>query len=167
VTGSLERAAQHLVAPAGPLGELDLSPRPGALGGAPVDASVVKDLEDWNLDFNGAQRTGVRRGAYAGRPGQGGWRLARTRKEMAKLATEAKPPAEPAKGPAPEKKPPAPPRRPVELTEEQVCRGLWSLAMNYRRAGMKDKAREYLRKIIDEHPDSEYAARARRELGGR
>jgi hypothetical protein len=51
-----------------------------------------------------------------------------------------------------------------EPTADEVCRGWLSLAMSYKRAGRKDKAREYLQKIVKEHPKSEYAARARREL---
>jgi TolA-binding protein len=36
--------------------------------------------------------------------------------------------------------------------------------MSYKRAGRRDKAREYLQKILDEHPGTDYAARARKEL---
>ena len=53
---------------------------------------------------------------------------------------------------------------PATRSPEQVCRGWWSLAMSYKRAGRADKAREYLQKIVKEHPKNEYAARARKEI---
>jgi len=53
---------------------------------------------------------------------------------------------------------------PATRSPAEVCRGWWSLAMSYKRAGRKDKAREYFQKIIDEHPENEYAARAGKEL---
>ena len=52
----------------------------------------------------------------------------------------------------------------AKRTPEQVCRGWWSLAMSYKRAGRKDKAREYFQKIIAEHPGNEYAAKAKKEI---
>ena len=36
--------------------------------------------------------------------------------------------------------------------------------MSYKRAGRKDKAREYFQKIVNTYPDHEYAARARKEI---
>jgi hypothetical protein len=58
----------------------------------------------------------------------------------------------------------APPAASPASSPAVVCRGWWSLAMSYKRAGRKDKAREYLRKIIESYPTTEYAARAKREL---
>jgi TolA-binding protein len=40
------------------------------------------------------------------------------------------------------------------------------MAGNYRKAGMTDGARRYLNKIISTYPESEWAAKARRELSG-
>jgi len=54
---------------------------------------------------------------------------------------------------------------PVVSTVEQATRGLWSLAMSYKRAGRPDKAREYLRRLVEEYPDTRNAERARQELG--
>jgi len=53
---------------------------------------------------------------------------------------------------------------PAAPASDAACRGLWSLAMSYKRAGREDKARDYLQKIIDEHPKNEYAAKARKEI---
>lgn len=44
------------------------------------------------------------------------------------------------------------------------CRKLLSMADNYIAAGMKEKARPYLQKILDEHAESEYATHARDRL---
>ena len=44
------------------------------------------------------------------------------------------------------------------------CRKWLSLAGNYARAGMKDKAVLYYQKIVDEHPDTSFAATAREAL---
>ena len=38
--------------------------------------------------------------------------------------------------------------------------------MSYKRAGRQDKAREYLQKIIETYPESDYAGRAKREIAG-
>jgi len=65
---------------------------------------------------------------------------------------------------APAATPPTAAPAPSARSPEQVCRGWWSLAMSYKRAGRKDKARDYLQKIIDEHPKNDYAARAKREI---
>lgn len=175
VTGSCEDAARHLAAPFAALGELDLHPKPGALAGAGFDASAVRDLPDWNLDFDGAKRTAAVCGAYAGAAGPDSWKLARARKDRAPAAAPA--PAEPppvaAKPPAPAEKesppppPPAssappPPARPP--TPEEICRGWLSLAKSYQKMGMTEEANEYFRKIIAACPDSACAAEARQEL---
>ncbi len=48
----------------------------------------------------------------------------------------------------------------------RVCAGWFSMAGNYRKAGMTDGARRYLNKIISAYPESEWAAKARQELSG-
>jgi len=47
---------------------------------------------------------------------------------------------------------------------ESDCRRWMSLADNYAKAGMKTKAREYLKKIIDKYGDTEWADEARVQL---
>jgi TolA-binding protein len=37
------------------------------------------------------------------------------------------------------------------------------MGMNYKRAGRTGQARKYFQRVLDEHPDTESAARARRE----
>jgi len=64
----------------------------------------------------------------------------------------------------PETETSTPPPARTERTPDEVCRGWLSLARSYARAGRKDKAREYLQKIIEEYPESEYTAQARKEL---
>ncbi len=46
----------------------------------------------------------------------------------------------------------------------QVCTGWFSAAENYKRIGMKADARRCLGNIIEKHPDTDWAAQARREL---
>ena len=83
----------------------------------------------------------------------------------APTATAPKTPAAPTSTPAaPAATPPTAAPVPATRSPEEACRGWWSLAMSYKRAGRKDKAREYLQKIIAEHPKNEYAARARKEI---
>ncbi|MHC4915316.1 MAG: tetratricopeptide repeat protein, partial [Planctomycetota bacterium] len=48
---------------------------------------------------------------------------------------------------------------------ERVCASWFAMAGNYRKAGMTDGARRYLNRIIEKYPDSEWARRARAELG--
>ena len=93
---------------------------------------------------------------------------AATKKEAPTAAASQpkKAPVEEAKKPAASTaSSPAPPVAPATRSPEQICRGWWSLAMSYKRAGHKDKAREYLQRILREHPKTDYAAKARRELG--
>ncbi|MEK7270892.1 MAG: tetratricopeptide repeat protein, partial [Planctomycetota bacterium] len=60
-------------------------------------------------------------------------------------------------------KPPPPP-----LTEaakaERDCARWFNMAHNYQASGMKEKAREYLQKIIAAYPDTPQAEQARQEL---
>jgi hypothetical protein len=166
-TGSYQDAAKHLAAPFGQLGELDLRPRPGALGGPAPDVSSVKGLEAWDLDFDGARRTTSVRGAYAVAAGASGphWKLARATKSAASPeAPKPAPKPEPEPGPVaePEPKPPPPPPKP--RTPDEICRSWLSLGRSYARMGMKDKARAYFQRVIDEYPDSKHARTARAEL---
>jgi len=48
---------------------------------------------------------------------------------------------------------------------EQVCTGWFSSARNYKRIGMLADARRCLMNVIKTYPKTEWAARARRELG--
>lgn len=72
-TGSYAAAMQHLANPYGPLGELDLFPRSGALSGASIDSSVFDAYVEWDRDFNGARQDEARRGAYSGDGANPGW----------------------------------------------------------------------------------------------
>jgi len=72
---------------------------------------------------------------------------------------QAERPAEPA--PPPEKPSPAPA---TADRAERECRTWWSMADNYLRVQKPEKAREYLLNIIERHPDSEWAAKARGRL---
>jgi len=63
--------------------------------------------------------------------------------------------------PAPAKPSPAPG---ASDRAERECRAWWSMAENYLRVEKPEKAREYLLQIIEKHPDSEWAARARQRL---
>ena len=76
-------------------------------------------------------------------------------------ASAPDPTAPKTESPAPAPAPVAPRSAP---SPESVCRGWYSLAMSYKRAGRRDKAREYLQRIVDEHPKTELAATARKEL---
>jgi len=49
---------------------------------------------------------------------------------------------------------------------DQNCRGWLGMADNYIRAELPDKARPYLRKIIETYPQSESDAKARQRLEG-
>jgi hypothetical protein len=49
-------------------------------------------------------------------------------------------------------------------TPDQICRGYWSSARNYRNVGMKKDARRCLNIIISKYPDSDWASRARAML---
>ena len=55
--------------------------------------------------------------------------------------------------------------RPATPGPERVCASWFSMAGNYRKAGMTDGARRYLNRIIEKYPKSEWAAKARAELG--
>lgn len=66
ITGTENEARLYLRHPAGPAGQMDLSPLPGKLIGPPLPGQLFKDFDDASLDFNGMQRTGIYRGAYEG-----------------------------------------------------------------------------------------------------
>jgi hypothetical protein len=57
-------------------------------------------------------------------------------------------------------------RKASARSADQVCAGWFSMARNYKNAGLKDEARRYLGRIVEEHPGSEWAARASEELRG-
>ncbi len=73
ITGSLQAARRSLTNPDGPLGELDLFPKPEKVTGRPIDTSLFHSFPDWNQDFNGNPRQGHFRGAYAGEGKNPGW----------------------------------------------------------------------------------------------
>jgi hypothetical protein len=74
VTGKLEDAEKYLVAPEGPLGEIDLSPKPGKVTGKKVTGKKnTFDFQDAKLDFNARPRTGGLPGAYAHEGKTPGW----------------------------------------------------------------------------------------------
>ena len=75
VEGALAEAALHLTAPAGPLGILDLYPRPGALEGPRIDLTPFAQHTEADLDFNGSPKSGTFRGAYSGAGTNPGWAL--------------------------------------------------------------------------------------------
>jgi hypothetical protein len=76
VTGGYASAADHLVAPTGALGTLDLYPRAGQLAGTATDLAQFGGFVDGARDFNGTARNGVHRGAYEGNGSNPGWHLA-------------------------------------------------------------------------------------------
>jgi hypothetical protein len=82
---------------------------------------------------------------------------------------EPKPEPEPKPDPKPEtaarpKPPPPPEPEPFEWTPEAVCQGWYSMARNYKNAGIVKEARRCLKNIINEYPDSKWAAKARTML---
>jgi len=77
VTDRYAAAADYLVAPMAPLGVLNLYPKAGQLIGETIYLEPYSGFVDGKLDFNGAVRIGVRRGAYEGEGSNPGWRLER------------------------------------------------------------------------------------------
>jgi hypothetical protein len=74
ITDTYQNAANHLNNPFAPLGSLDLFPKAGRLTGTVLDMSSVNGYSDWDLDFNGTQRTDFSfRGAYEGAATNPGW----------------------------------------------------------------------------------------------
>jgi thioredoxin-related protein len=69
------------------------------------------------------------------------------------------PPPEPPK--AEEKSEDTKPALPVDTTD-QKCRSLLSLARNYLKNGVKDKARECLDKLLETYPSTKWAAEAKK-----
>jgi serine protease Do len=61
---------------------------------------------------------------------------------------------------------PPPPAAPDGRTPEQICAAWLNMADNFQRSGLPDKAREYLRKIVDNYPNTEQAKKAREKLKG-
>ena len=75
VTDTSSLSVNYLASPTGSLGSLDLYPVPGMLNGAAIDTTVLQQFTDWDKDFNGQQRDGTFRGAYAGEGQNPGWLL--------------------------------------------------------------------------------------------
>lgn len=73
ITDSYANTKNYLNNPAGALGQLDLYPKIGMLKGTALDAGSFNTFTDWDLDFNGALRDGVFRGAYTAEGGNPGW----------------------------------------------------------------------------------------------
>lgn len=76
VTGGYASATDHLVAPTGAIGVLDLYPSPGRLSGASTNLAQFAGFVDGTQDFNGRSRAGAFRGAYEGEGTNPGWHLA-------------------------------------------------------------------------------------------
>ena len=65
LVGPYEDAPRHLVNPLAPPGQLDLTPRPRAARGPPIDVGEWRSFTDWNRDFDGRARRWTIRGAYS------------------------------------------------------------------------------------------------------
>ena len=52
----------------------------------------------------------------------------------------------------------------VSQKAERDCRGWLQMADNFAKAGVKDRAREYLQKVLDTYPDTEWAKEAKEGL---
>jgi len=83
-------------------------------------------------------------------------------KDLPAAAVSAPPPKP---KPAPATQPPA---KAEPLSDQQQinrrCKGWFSMAESYLRSGMTDKARLYFQKIVDGHPETPWAAKARERL---
>jgi hypothetical protein len=84
-------------------------------------------------------------------------------KPTARPKPEPKPGPKPTTPPKPPPPPPPPPE-PIVRTPEQICQGWYSMARNYKNAGIKAEAIRCLKSIISEYPDSKWAADARKML---
>jgi hypothetical protein len=73
LTASFRDASRFLRNPTGPLGALDLYPRPARLRGKLIDTSSFQRFLEWNLDFNGLPRSKSIRGAYGAEGSNPGW----------------------------------------------------------------------------------------------
>jgi hypothetical protein len=74
VTGSTASAADLLTNPTGPLGQLNLYPKAGALSGTALDPAPWSSFVAADRDFNGTSKTNwTMRGAYAGSGTNPGW----------------------------------------------------------------------------------------------
>ncbi|MDH5564581.1 MAG: hypothetical protein OEY91_13295 [Nitrospirota bacterium] len=83
-TDTFESAGAYVQNPfATPGAGLDLYPKVGTLQGNGVDTtSFGNQFDEWDRDFNGVQRSGVFRGAYAGEGANPGWLPQLTRKPL-------------------------------------------------------------------------------------
>ncbi len=73
VTAAYSIAVNYLVDPHVVLGSLDLSPVANVLRGVAIDMTVLQGFGNAKLDFNGAARDGVLRGAYGSDVKNTGW----------------------------------------------------------------------------------------------
>ena len=83
----------------------------------------------------------------------------------AATVVKPKPQPQPATKPAPSQPAatrPAPPTDQKQIDRE--CKKCLNMAENYLRAGLTDKARQYLQRILDRYPDTPWAAKARKRL---
>ncbi|MBT3198356.1 MAG: hypothetical protein HN350_00410 [Phycisphaerales bacterium] len=55
------------------------------------------------------------------------------------------------------------PLSPKEAANRQ-CSSWWKLADSYAAAGLSDKSKVYLKKIVDKHPDTDWSAKATKRL---
>ena len=58
------------------------------------------------------------------------------------------------------------PKVEADAAAARKCRSWLSMARQFRKAGMKDKARTYLQRVLDEHPGTPFAAEAQSLLEG-
>ena len=75
-----QASVNYLKAPLAPIDTLDLYPIAGKLSGPKIDIALFGAYTDANLDFNGNNRGGDFRGAYAGEGVNPGWVLTLTKK---------------------------------------------------------------------------------------
>jgi hypothetical protein len=87
--GKLSDAAISLRRPFGPLGEIDLTPRPGQLRGTKIDVTGLEGYLDWDRDFDGYRRDRAALGAYSSSGTQARWRPRLQRKPSGESARPA------------------------------------------------------------------------------
>jgi hypothetical protein len=73
IVDSFARASHYVTAPAARIGELNLTPRSGALIGAAIDLEQFGEFDDSRFDFDGRIRDSVHRGAYSADGPGSGW----------------------------------------------------------------------------------------------
>jgi len=73
-------APHDLQDPIGPMGKLNLFPKPGKMERGRINLNQFSEFPDFDRDFNGLKRDGRFRGAYSGAGNNPGWELAVERK---------------------------------------------------------------------------------------